>query len=557
MLIQPQYLSLATLLHRRLFQIPDYQRSYSWGVQQREDLFNDIKKTHENGKEEHHFMAAIVCLRSKKQMLDSDEYHIMDIVDGQQRITTLIILLNAVKLALDRKNNTQLKLAEELSALLVKADGNELLLLQTNHDSSHYFADYLRRDKISPPAGANTFSDRAILEAIENCTNFVVKWTEDDKDLISLASLLKNRLYFLLHETNDEKTVYSVFEVLNSRGLAVSAIDRLKSILMGTAYELEKINNAQLIRDLHTTWRDIYSTIGLRQGFSTEALRFAATLKAKSVPSRPLGETKAVDAIRLEAENAKKIREAANWLLEVAKACDAVFANQRLNAVTRISQARLLAAAINLRQDFKESDRKALLVSWEKVTFRIYGMLAHDARTQVGNYARLAWQIINEKLSVKNIHSAIRSIGRDFPIDRAVKSLRARNCYEAWENELRYLLYRYEEHLSKQQKLNYTNENWEKIWLVSASQSIEHIWAKSEAPSRHKHRLGNLVLLPPKLNSKLQASQPKDKSVSYRKTGLLIALEVADSIDKNGWSIKEIEKREDAILNWATIEWAD
>ena len=93
--------------------------------------------------------------------------------------------------------------------------------------------------------------------------------------------------------------------------------------------------------------------------------------------------------------------------------------------------------------------------------------------------------------------------------------------------------------------------------MVSASQSIEHIWAKSKAPAKHMHRLGNLVLLPPKLNSRLQDLAPKDKSISYRQTGLRIALEVADWVDGNGWSGKEIDAREDAILKWAMIEWAD
>jgi len=55
---------------------------------------------------------------------------------------------------------------------------------------------------------------------------------------------------------------------LNSRGLDVSWLDRLKSILMGTAFELKNANVEGLIKDLHTVWRDIYRVIGLRQGLS-------------------------------------------------------------------------------------------------------------------------------------------------------------------------------------------------------------------------------------------------------------------------------------------------
>jgi hypothetical protein len=69
--------------------------------------------------------------------------------------------------------------------------------------------------------------------------------------------------------------------------------------------------------------------------------------------------------------------------------------------------------------------------------------------------------------------------------------------------------------------------------------------------------LGNLVLLPPKLNSKLQDSDPSDKVDEYRKTGLLIAVKVADTIEAGAWNIKAIDKREDELVAWAETEWTD
>src|SRR5205085_10998223 len=95
--IQPQYLPLAKLFDGRLFRIPEYQRAYSWQSHQRNDLFSDIEKTHAKGADEGHFMAAVVCLRRAKESLGTDEFHVMEVVDGQQRLTTLIILLNAIK----------------------------------------------------------------------------------------------------------------------------------------------------------------------------------------------------------------------------------------------------------------------------------------------------------------------------------------------------------------------------------------------------------------------------------------------------------------------------
>jgi hypothetical protein len=555
--IQPQYLSLSRLFDGRLFHIPEYQRAYSWTGHQRRDLFEDIEKTYAKGAEAGHFMAAVVCLRRTKQILGTDEFYVMEVVDGQQRLTTLIVLLNSLRLTLNKKDKAESKLARELSDLLVKPEANELLLLQTNHDSSHHFANYLRKGTAEPSETAMTTADREILKAIEDCTRFVTEWKERGDSLLSLAALLKNRFFFLLHEIDEEKTVYTVFEVLNSRGLIVSWLDRLKSILMGEAFELKNANESGIIKELHTTWRDIYSVIGLRQGLSTEALRFAATLRASFAPSRPLGEEGSVDALRAEARDAKEIRNVASWLLDVTKASDAVIKDVRINAVTRISQARLLATAIHLRTDLAAGERKSLLSRWEKVSFRIYGLLGNDARTRVGDYVRLAWRVVNETLSVQQIDEAIGELGKDFTIDDAVAAMRNSNCYEGWENELRYFMFRYEEYLARREKLNFSNEQWHKIWMVSPSESIEHIWAQSKAPEKQIHRLGNLVLLPPKLNSKLQDKAAKDKVESYTKTGLLIAGQVAGQIKSNGWSTKAIDAREQEILNWARTEWAD
>lgn len=555
--IQPQYLTCSKLLDGRLFQIPDYQRAYSWTSRQRDDLFSDIQKTHAKGQEQGHFMAAVVCLRRKALVLGTDEFFVMEVVDGQQRLTTLIILLNAIKLKFNRKDKAEAKLAIELRDLLVKPEGDELLLLQTNHDSSDYFANFLRKGTAPPSSTANTLADREILAAIEECLAYVESWQDNGETLASLMALLKNRLFFLLHEVDDEQTVYTVFEVLNSRGLEVSWLDRLKSTLMGAAFELRKANRDRVITDLHNTWRGIYSVVGLRQGLSTEALRFAATLSAVEAPRRPLGEEDSVDALRSKGTTAKSIREVATWMFNVTGACHDVVASFRTNAVTRIAQARLLAVAINLRDDLKPRERKALLRRWEKISFRIYGMMRNDARTRVGDYVRLAWRVINGRMSVKEIDSAIGDIGAEFPVDDAVQALRGANCYEGWEDELRYVMFRYEEHLAKKQKLNFRNEQWEKIWMVSASASIEHIWPQSKAPEKHRHRLGNLVLLPPKLNSKLQNNAPKDKVEAYRKTGLLIAGDVADMIEFGRWNAKAITEREEALLAWAASEWAD
>jgi len=554
--IQPRHLSLIDLLDKRLFTIPDYQRSYSWSTRQRRDLFDDIEDVWQEDEDSIHFMATVVCRRLDRVKLGTELMTQLDIVDGQQRLTTLVILLNAIRFALADEDEAQ-RDADSLEALLVKPHGDNLLLLQTNQDSSHFFSNYLRSGEAPEPAIAKTIADRHLLSAVQECRSFVEDWPRDGRNLLDLLALVKNRLTFILHEIADEKTVYTVFEVLNSRGIAVSWLDRLKSILMGLAFKLEEdVTRRTLIDDLHTIWRDIYSTLGLRQGLSTEALRFAATLYRKNRPSKPLGEQESVDELRNEATDAKSIRKVAEWVLKVTRACDAVRSNVRQDAVTQITQARLLAVALHIR-NFKEPRRHGLLAIWENVSFRIYGLYDKDARTGVGDYVRLAWDVINGEVTEKDIRAGLLDIGSDYPIDPAIDALRGVNCYTDWTDDLRYLLFRYEEHLARERRTKVDNVHWDLVWAKNASLSIEHIRPQSRAPDSIKHTLGNLMLLPPGRNSQLGNKLPHEKAASYRQTGFYQCSEVADMLEESSWTKRACERRERKILDWAREEWAD
>ena len=106
MQIQPQHVSFGELIHGRLFRIPHYQRAYSWRRLHRAALFEDIRRTRQGGEDRQHFMATIVGLRRGKLTIVIDEYQVIEVVDGQQRITTLVLLLKCIAQALDRTKPT-------------------------------------------------------------------------------------------------------------------------------------------------------------------------------------------------------------------------------------------------------------------------------------------------------------------------------------------------------------------------------------------------------------------------------------------------------------------
>jgi hypothetical protein len=554
--IQPQLLNLSGLLNKRLFRIPQYQRAYSWHIRHRGDLFGDILNTWRAASDRQHFMATVVGLRREKRMIGTDEYQVVEIVDGQQRITTLILLLKAIAKTVDRSGREGKRIGRELDETLVKPDKASLLLLQTNHDISNYFADYLRTGNHPSSDFAKNLADRELLLAIEECEQFLTHCNDEGLSVMDLVTLLKNRLTFVFHEIGDEALVYTVFEVLNSRGLEVSWFDRLKSMLMAIVFEAKE-NSPEITNEVHRIWSDIYRCVGLRIGMSTESLRFAACLREKDAPSRLPSEEDAVATLRAEAEaGVAKVIETTNWLKSVTEALDKVVGDRRTRGVTRIVQARFVAAAIHLRADLSSDEKTEILKRWENVAFRMYGMFRLDARYAVGEYIRLAWRIVNDKLELDSILTELSSIGAQYPISKAVGELRNTDCYNGWQEELRYFFYRYEEYLAREAKQHFNNEQWNRIWISNASDSIEHILPQSSG-SHHVNRLGNLLLLPPKLNSKLRELAPSRKAKEYRKTGLLIAGKAADQVDEARWGPKRIRDRENVLLEWAKNEWAD
>lgn len=569
MALRPEYLTFNGVLNHRLFGIPNYQRAYSWGTKQRTDLFTDIMKLGNNGDQtRHHFMATIVCLQTyKTEEIGTDELERLDVVDGQQRLTTLIILLKAISNKLSCGDASQKDEAKKIDNILVK-DEQRLILLQTNHDSSMIFRKYLLNGTIPEEKYLKTTAEFNLFDAFNECESFVASW-EKNRPVIELLKIIKNRLDFIFYALEDEGAVYTVFEVLNSRGLEVDWLDKCKSMLMGIAFEgFSKEISEEKINELHQCWSRVYSTIGKKVVSGREILSVSATLWNKEQVSKPLSAEKAIDLFRdLSLENPIQIVEISNWILDVTEKLVEIYTNHRINAVTDISHARLLAVAIKL-SNLKPFEIKELLDWWERVTFRIFGMFKRDSRTKVGDYTKLSYKIINENWTKDDIIEGFREIGLDYPIDDAVKELKESDCYNGWENDLKYFLYRYEEYLAKQHGENISAEIWEKIWNASPSNTIEHIHPKGPLTSvwkdkisnrqdyvdKHVNRLGNLLLLPPNINSKAGRKSFVEKKIIYKQNYLRMMDEV---LAKRDWRRQEIEQREKELIKFAIKMWGD
>ena len=571
-MIEPKYHNLNTLFAERVFRIPKYQRYYSWGKKQRDDLFSDISQVKKRGIDQDHFMATIVCFRTNEVVdIGVNEYRMYDIVDGQQRLTTLIMLLKCIQLKLsDGEEKT------ELGKIIVKSDG-VLILLQTNNTNKQIFNRFVRAGDIPNKNDLKTHADRNLYNGIIDCRKFVSEWHGLNGEILSLYKIIRNKLGFVVFDTDDSRVVYSIFEVLNSRGLAVDWLDKCKSSLMGIAYEKAPTEDARalFINELNDLWGQIYQEISTYPVPGHEILRVTATLFNGDQSGKPQKADMALSSLLTSCESPEDTIQKTTDIYEVTKKLVSLQTNVHLGLVTYVLQARVLAVALLLTPSLTEAEREKALSQWEKVTFRIYGIFGKDSRSKVGDYIRLSAKIMNRDnhLRYSEIISAVRKIGEEYPIDDAInEGLRDKNAYDGNQDVIRYILWRYEEYLAKQADSNaiINEEHKKEIWEArKANETVEHIlpqnyedggaWdGKIEDDTDDEliiNSIGNLLLFPQKLNSDVGRKGFKEKKKIYQNSeGLRIVKEVLECDD---WSQKEIKEREEKILQWITEEWQD
>lgn len=553
MQLNPLHVSVAKLLDGRLFRIPGYQRAYSWQARQRADLFKDIEEAHRSGRE--HFMATVVALAREKRVIAADELQTVELVDGQQRVTTLVILLKAIERALGEDDAAERKSKRDLQDLLVKGDDHSLLLLQTNHDSSDVFLNYLRKGD-SSTATVTTGSDQNLLNAMQESEAVVARWHASGQ-LVNMLATIRNKLSMIYHELDDESTVYRVFEVLNSRGLDVRWIDKTKSQLMASICEYvdDPGARAEGLREMQTIWQDIYRILGLRDGLGTEALRLAGTWAAQSQPNRIASDEDASRALVQRAgEKLPSIIETAEWLRRVVREVNDLHSDIRRSAVTKIGHARFLATGIILRK-FDAKTEKELLAEWERVTFRIFGLSRADTRHKVGDYVRLAYDVLALELKPAAIRDALEGLGEGYDIEEVIAERDWNECYGGWTEELRYLLFRFDEQLSRDAGEQINAAQWNKIWSMEAAKSIEHISPQS-AGKRYTHHLGNLTILTPGMNSSLKDKPPAKKADRYIECGIKETIAVGKVIEGSaGWREADVHLRAERLKAFILDEW--
>ncbi|NEW60477.1 DUF262 domain-containing protein, partial [Sulfurovum sp. bin170] len=220
--------------------IPPYQRPYSWQLQHCKKLFEDLKREFYNEKKEGYFLGNIVLAWSVESR------DVFEVIDGQQRLTTLLLLLK-VLLAFDSENSN-IKNAIWIVDERSKKIKDERLRFSDYVMNSHFYKEVLELNLDSDVCNKEIDEQNLFMQ------NLCYFYTEIEE--MSQYEKIENFVDFLLYdvsllpiETGDgtakeaREKALTIFETINNRGLNLSNSDIFKARLYEMALnELEEEN---------------------------------------------------------------------------------------------------------------------------------------------------------------------------------------------------------------------------------------------------------------------------------------------------------------------------
>ena len=259
-------LSLQDLFHDRIFRVPSYQRGYAWEKQQVGEFLDDLALLDSSRR---HYTGTIVLYQptNAKKVEDNEGTHYVeaDVVDGQQRLTTIVLLLNEISQALTEYPGSS-SLAQGIRKKYVGVtdiDGQPLHKLSLNEDTDLFFKSNVLPETPKGLSGPSVASGQRLTDAKKQISDYLNEAEGDhanrERWLRLLHSKVTNRLQFSLYEVEEEAEVGVIFEVMNDRGKQLTDLEKVKNYLLYAASALSIMpeNKGKLTKSVNQAWADI------------------------------------------------------------------------------------------------------------------------------------------------------------------------------------------------------------------------------------------------------------------------------------------------------------
>lgn len=571
---------------RNIFTVPNYQRSYAWGEKQLADFFEDFKT---DFLVESYYYGTILLQPSGRE----GNRERFEIVDGQQRITTLVVFMNCLIERLRTCDQDEYS-CDELFSHYIKNRGIYVLSLQ-DEDNDYFSTSIIDNEQY---AGVSTPAQSKLAYAKEYFQRKLADCTDDQlKSFVEKISGTSVLVYLIY----DPKEAAMIFETTNDRGKPLTNLEKTKSFLMYKA-AIGIPESSQILNRLQVRFNNIYRDFAsIEKSFRDENSILQYNFIAYESWSNS-GKRKEyqhyMDFMKSKADEYVKRNDAEglqSYIEDYTNNIQQSFRTIKLMYEFRCSSF-LDIVSLNRVANFLpllikcfRTDQTDVKINYKKIcrlceifSFRVYVVCGYTtskyqtkwyelARDFEGDFPRLEGSII----------ALIRKLKTD---DDFLKELSKPDFYTFYTQSMdrNYFFWKYENYLRDNEQpvatpMSHDDLNEKKDNRLTLT--IEHIVAQrnSDEQSRvansslpikvghfkmfnekYLHSIGNLTIDPQSANSSKGKSDVEVKNNNYFVLAPYKSQnELASFMDDNKWTIKSIENRAKKILNFAKATWCD
>ncbi|GHQ24153.1 hypothetical protein VN0324_14880 [Helicobacter pylori] len=581
-----ELLNLDGVIEKGVFEIPSYQRGYAWQIRQLKDFWNDLEHVSKLGSQFHYMHS--LTLRELENEFENSAF---EIIDGQQRLATSLILLGLLAKTTQNKDpkysliNLEPILSYKYYGLseafrAIMEDEKDLERFQPSFYAKNLIDAYeFFKEKISDtPVGTlekmfDALIKKMLFSVVELNDNRIDPFSSFEtinnrgKDLSTLE-LFKNRLHFVAHKICNGHKLETLQKEINDTytiiyyDLRQFKDDHLEGFLKHfVAYYygekgdfkkrlLEMEFNAHKRYTDNTNFNDEYEKIDdllFYLSYSSKVWHFLHTLDEKSIALI------FDDNRKLEMEITPKMRN----LLDKMRRLNALSDNAFLPLLLSLLTIQLVGRSAN-EQPYTTQELEGLLEYLERFGFLVYGV-AGKKNTAKNEWIELAFKAIQacrfwgDKISIEELPTLEKNFfkGEHSGLELLEESIHSKKNTEKWYRwgkALNYLLYEYELYHNPETTLNFDGsiESIEHILPQKPDQGYsakEKSWAKNP---HIVHALGNLLLIPKNANSSLSNKPFEEKRKAYLKDSYS-EKEVAKNAS---FGVEQIKERSEKLLDF-------
>jgi len=548
------------------FTIPAYQRAYSWVDAQREQLIEDLRDA-----KEHYYMGHFLFEKNKD---DQDEYFI---IDGQQRMTTVVIFFSCLIKALSKREDATLKITSLERTYLINTSDNQRFHTVNYDDPLFRRRIVFRQEEKQDNAIESETADSSSARNIIDCRNYFDKVFKETstEELERWANVLaQSRITYL--EVDSKVDAAQIFAFQNDRGKDLTNLEVLKSFFMLQIYLKGDKRQADLINSLEESYRKIYAIIVKLRTNEDYVLRYFWMAYNRGFNTeKPLQEIK-------DYYKSREIGEVTKFLEDLAEAYKYVHDVESSDEtiVVKLCHENNLAWSLPVLIKAKvvagvsSPIMNCLLHLLENFTFR--AMVRGGRASVESRLNKLIEGAKSENTFVENIRQFIDNMSNDYWSDKQLRDALNSGYIFNRHSACSHLLWRYEESL-----MGKGYEGYERNLFWIADETIEHIAPqtqrgveiangygvyddKDDANSGIESgewlsSIGNLMLASKNHNSSLGNKDFADKLADYGKGNLLLQQKEMtakyENVEVPLWDKVAIESRGKKIIEAAMKIW--